>query len=1093
MRDFTPTLRTWLYIIPIMIMTSTLSAFAQQAVTGKIIDDKTNETVVGASVKVKGSSAGTVTDVNGTFKLSVTSGAVLQISYIGYNNQELAADPGKPMLIKLTSSAKELGDVVVVGYGTQKKATLTGAVSTVDAKVFQNRGPLSSPLAALQGQVPGVTVSRSSAQTGRENWNFQVRGQTSSNGADPLIVIDGVPVPSTSALNSLNPNDIDNISFLKDAAASIYGSRAAGGVVLITTKRGKEGKLVVDYNGSVSIKKVGLQPTLVKTADWGPYIKEALTNDGQGESYIWNQYANIAIYASQRGLTHMTKQQVADAGLPNGFTDVLDFPFYPESMNDILFGSAVSTEHQLSLSQRTEKQGFRLSLGYLNDASLLKPGNNSNKRYNLRLTHDYQLSSRISLQSNVSLEKNDIIQPTGINNVLNNGIQTGLPPTSLNGKPYLWGSGLGNASPYSIAEFGGDNKELNTRINANFMLNYNVTNHLKAVASLGTYYLHGDYRTQENAIQFYDITGTIPNGLWASTTANSSRSSYQRGSLKDTYYTGNAYLEYSNSINKDHEFKIMGGGQYEYYENNRFYAKTFDLLAGAPPSLGNSFGDISSKTVAEAQQHYALAGYFSRFNYNYKGKYLFEADARYDGSSKFQADQRWKFFYGFQAGWRIQQESFLKNVKWLNDLKIRATYGRLGSQTGISNYDYVQFLNLNSSQGPNNAAYPILGTTPVVRVSPAGLVAYDRTWETLETSDIGLDFSLFNSRLSGTADIYLKRNRNMLLDRTFPSVLGATAPRGNNGELETKGFEFALNWKDRIGEVTYNIGGNISDSRNTLVNFGNQTLIAADNGDLRGFNRAVQGYPLNSYFGLEYGGRIQTSEQLDAARTVARRGSNVYPTGTDYTNKTNTLQLGDNMYVDRNGDGRISFPEDAMYLGTDDPRYSFGISGGVQWKGFDFSFILQGVAKRSIQRTGNWRLPVQTIFQAQNDAFRGQTWLPTRTDAYYPRSSATGTINNSNYFASDWQTESGSYLRLKNLVVGYTLPVTFTQKASLKRVRVYFSGNDLWEITKIKDGWDPEAPRTVNNTADANNNNVATFSGRFPFYRYLTFGVNVTL
>ncbi|MGN7786525.1 SusC/RagA family TonB-linked outer membrane protein [Niabella sp. 22666] len=1080
----------------ILLISFPFTGFGQtKMVSGNLLDATTSRPVTGASVVIKGTSLGTRTGDAGTFTINVGDNAVLLISAIGYRQLEINAGASLENIL-LTPESKELDQVVVVGYGTQKKTSLTGSVSTVDAKVFANRGPLASPLAALQGQVPGVTVTRNSAQPGRESWNFLVRGNSSVNGGEPLIIIDGLTLPGTNALNTFNPADIENISFLKDAAAtSIYGARAAGGVVIITTKRAKTGKPVIDYNGSVSRKIIGLQPKLVDINGWGPMMEEARVADGFTNADLWYKYAMLAQYATSNGITVMTRPEAAQAlanlGLEQAgfFTDVRDFVFFPGTMQDFMFGNATSNEHQLSISGKNEKSGYRISLGFLDDGSLLKVGNNSNKRYNIRLTHDYNFSSRLNLQSNISLEKSDIIQPSNIGAVMNNGIQPGMPSNGLGstGKPYVWGSGIANASTVAIANFGGDNKELNTAINTSFNLTYTFNKHLKAVGTAGYYYKVTDYKTLENVINWYDYAG-------ASNVSNLSpsgqgRSFYQRSNAKDAYYNLSSYLEYSRKFNTDHELKVMAGTQYDRQEYNRFLGRTLDIVPGVPPSLSNSFGDPASKSVAEAQYHSALAGYFGRLNYTYLNKYLFEANARYDGTSRFIEDDRWKFFYGFSGGWRISEEAFMKNIRIINGLKLRASWGNVGNQGGISLYEYIQLLNLSFSAGAGQSGFPILGTSPSVRIAPGGLVALDRTWERVTTSNLALDFALLNNRLSGTAELFQKNNSNMLIARTYPAVLGVNAPAGNNGKLETRGWEISLNWRDRAGALSYHIGGNISSYKTMLSDFGGQKIIGSGN---RGLNNAVEGYPIGSYFGLVYNGRIQTEEQLAAYRAFITGNNINMPAGPANSQANNRLSLGDNMFKDVNGDGKITFPEDAVFLGTDDPRFAYSFNAGLDWKGFDLNMIFQGVGKRTIVRDGSWRVPAGTIFQAQNAAYVNQWWTPERTESWLPRISSTGTINNYNYFPSDWVAENGAYLRLKNLVLGYTLPATLTQKASLQKVRVYLAGNDLWETSKIRDGWDPEASRNVANSGDGSNNGVSTFSARYPFYRYLTFGLNLT-
>lgn len=1091
-------LQKWIGIftaLAFLVICPLLSSGQVKTASGTVINAATARPVAGASVMVKGATSGTTTSESGTFSISAADNAMLVISAVGYQALEIAANAQLGNIL-LSPETKDLEQVVVVGYGTQKKGSLTGSVATVDARTFANRGPLASPAAALQGQVPGVTVTRNSAQPGRESWNFLVRGNSSVNGGEPLIIVDGLTLPGTAALNTFNPADIENISFLKDAAAtSIYGARAAGGVVIITTKRAKSGKAVIDYNGSVSAKIIGLQPKLVDINGWGPMMEEARVTDGFTNADLWYKYAMLVQYATGNGITVMTRPEAAQAlanlGLEQAgfFTDVRDFVFFPGTMQDFMFGNATSNEHQLSISGKNDKSGYRISLGFLNDGSLLKVGNNSSKRYNIRLTHDYNFSSKLNLQSNISLEKNDIIQPSNIGAVLNNGIQPGMPANGLGstGKPYVWGSGIANASTVAIADFGGDNKELNTAINTSFNLTYSFNKHLKAVGTAGYFYKITDYKTLENVINWYDYAGQ--NNISNLSPSGQGRSFYQRSNARDAYYNLNAYLEYSRNYNGDHDLKVMAGAQYERQEYNRFFGRTLDVVPGVPPSLSNSFGDPSSKSVAEAQYHSALAGYFGRLNYTFRNKYLFEVNARYDGTSRFIEDDRWKFFYGFSGGWRISQEAFMKDINVINDLKLRASWGNVGNQGGISLYEYIQLLNLSFSTGAGQSGFPIIGTSPVVRIAPGGLVALDRTWERVTTTNLALDFALLNSRLAGTAEVFQKNNNNMLIARTYPAVLGVSAPAGNNGRLETKGWEISLNWRDKAGTLGYHIGGNISSYKTMLSDFGGQKIIGSGN---RGLNNAVEGYPIGSYFGLVYDGRIQTEEQLNAYRAFIAGNNIGMPAGPASSQASNRLALGDNMFKDVNGDGKLTFPEDAVYLGTDDPRFAYSFNAGLDWKGFDFNMIFQGVGKRTIVRDGSWRIPAGVIFQAQNAAYVNEWWTPERTNAWLPRISSTGTINNYNYFPSDWVAENGAYLRLKNLVLGYTLPQAFTQKAGIQKLRIYFSGNDLWETSKIRDGWDPEASRNVANSGDGSNNGVSTFSARYPFYRYLTFGLNLT-
>lgn len=1084
------------FFLLLLLLSNTVNAQTNK-VMGRVINAGNKEPIAGATVKVKDGKEVTTTDASGNFTLAAPANASLQITAIGFTTQTIKADFTQVMGINMAISNAELGEVVVVGYGTKKKATLTGSVSTVDSKMFQDRGPTANPMAALQGQVPGVVVTRSSAAPGRENWNFQIRGATSTNGTEPLVIVDGIPLVSLNALNSINPADFESMSFLKDASAAIYGARAAGGVVLITTKKAKSGKPVIQYDGSVSRKKIGLQPHMINVKQFGQGLVDATTNDFYGvppTTSQWYKLGQLQLNAPDSGYLDMNVQYTMDwatgkltyVGTPvspssnganPGFGDVKDFTFFNTNWVDVLWGKATSTQHNISVSGRSDKSGYRLSFGYMDDGSLLQWGENSNKRYNVRLSHDYTFSEKLKLESIISLEKNDIVQPTLISTVMGQYQQPGFPLATKNGLPYGWGT---QYSPNWQAALGGEQKEYNTRVFTNLKVTYAFTNHLRFIGQAGYNWNATDVKTQQKSItNWYNYAGYMKGSPDNPSQPNSY---YSRQLIKDPYYNLNAYIEYQNNFKGLHDVGITAGTNYERDELNTYTARTNYLANNDVPSLNLGIGDPSTKSTIENQSHYAIGSYFGRVNYAFNNKYLFEANGRYDGSSKLIANKRWKFFYGFSAGWRISQEQFMKDIDFLNELKLRASWGSVGNQSGIGLYDYIQLLGVNSNTtGPTNNGFPIIGSSPVVYAGPiSNLVSLDRTWEKVETQNLGLDFSVLNSRLSGSFDYFIKNNVNMLLGQQYPAVLGATAPFLNIGHLRTWGWEASLGWRDRIGKVTYHVGGTITDNKNKLVDYKANSVIAP------GYNSAVQGYAVGSYFGLQYAGRAQDQKVLDDYRKLAPNNNISMPLT---TGALPGVRLGDNMYVDKNEDGKLTTPEDLVYLGRDDPRYTYAFNLGVEWNGFDFSTTFQGVGKRVIFREGNWKVPFGSIFQGQTDFWLGNTWTPQNTGAYYPNLSAgqNGTTYNTyNYQISTWSVENGAYIRLKNLVIGYTIPQQLTQKAKIQKLRVYFSGNDLWEKTHIRDGWDPEATRNVGR---ANNENGIT---RYPFYRYMTAGVNVT-
>jgi len=1073
------------------------AAFAQErTVSGKVVDAKTHETIIGASIKVKGTPAGTVTDLNGNFKIATASDATLQISYIGYISREITADFSKPMVIGISTSNSDLNEVVVVGYGTQKKASLTGAVSTVDSKIFQNRGIVSNPLAALQGEVPGVIVTRSSAAPGQEGWDFQIRGATSTNSTKPLILVDGIPLVSPDALNSINPQDIDNISFLKDASAAIYGARAAGGVVLITTKRAKTGRPTIEYNGSVSQKRMGLKPSFLTGDQYGKYMLQAISNASVGgvadPNWIWTKYANAWINRPDSLYIDKNTPAYIAGGETIGFTDVKDYTFFDTNPIDILWGDgrAISNEHDISLAARADNMGYRMSLGYMNDGSMLKWGDNSNKRYNARLAMDYTFSPKFKIETNLSLEKNDVIVPTR-QSVIDFSSQPGFPIATKYGHAYAWGT---QPARNWLLALGGDNKTYNSRVFANTKLQYNIVKDLNLIAQTGYNWSAADGQIENNSItNIYNYSESYQ----YQANPSQPQSWYQRAFTKDAYFNTNAYLEYKKTLHADHNFSIVAGSSYERDEYDYISTTTTYLANNDVPALGLGLGDNTTHSNGETRNHWAIASGFGRFNYSYKGKYLFEANGRYDGTSRFDANHRWLFYSGISAGWRVTQESFMKNIKFLDELKIRGSYASTGNQGSLQGnqnpngqigfYDYIQNVDLGSGG-------PVLGpyTSRSVTAGPNGtLVSLNRTWERIKNTNIGFDYALLRNRLYGTFDYYWKQNNNMLLPQTYSAVLGATAPYANIGKLKVWGWETSLGWRDKIGNVSYHISGTLSDNSNKLVNYGGNNVIVAG-------QQTIEGYPINSYFGLKYNGRIQTDAQA-AQYALLVPGNNMNMPGVTQMIK------GINMYKDINGDGTLTnagatqyllgkkdangkpIPDgDVVYLGRSDPRYVYAVNLGFDWQNFDFSAIFQGVGKRLIYRRSDWSAPFLQIWQGHANWWVGKTWTPQNTNAPLPilttaTNNGFGGYTAYDYQISDWSLQDGAYLRLKNIVLGYTLPQSLTRRAKIEKLRVYFSGNDIWEWSKIKDNWDPEQ------TA-----NVSGGSQRYPFYRLLTFGVNVT-
>ena len=1024
-----------------------------------IIKDITGNPIIGATVIAKNQPGlGVTSDMDGKFKIKVGEYDILVISYIGYTTQEIPVikiKNKKEAIVTLQEDNQTIDEVVVTASGHQQKKTLTGAYTTVD--IAQLTAPSSNITNSLAGVVPGIIAVQSSGEPGEDMSEFWIRG-ISTFGANQgaLVLVDGVE----RSFNEIPIEDIESFSVLKDASATaIYGQRGANGVVLVTTKQAKEGKARIEYSGSYTYKMVGLQPELMTMNEWANAVLQTCQNDGQPDSYSWVKYAKMALANEGK---YIDLDHSANPFAPS-YSDVMDFVFMDTNWQDVLFGNSYSTQHDLAVSGGTEKNLYRLSVGYMYDDSNLKWGNNNNQRFNLRLTNKLKVFDNFSIESVIAYNRQDQVAPSQLNRTLTSSYpQPGLPASTIDGKPYSWGTWL---SPIWFAELGGDNKLKVSEINISEKFTYNINKHLDVVANLGYNSGVASRDIKKMAITSYNYAGTKIN-----TKADGYKqeeSSYEKTSSRTDFYSMAGYVDYHNTFAQHHNVSAMVGAQYELKEYDYFGVSVKDIQNSLETVNGAGLVNLTDKHGTK--WHEAVMSYYSRLNYNYKSKYLLEVNMRYDGSSKFKPENRWDFFYGISGGWRITEEAFMKNIKWLNDLKIRLSYGEVGNQSGIDRYDGTQFYKFESQSG----AY--IGPNKGTIIDTNGKIAsLGREWERIKNYNLGLDFSLFNSRLTGTAEVYMKRNDNMLINVSYPGVLGDNAGMSNNGKFRSHGWEVMVNWSDKIGkDFTYHIGGTYSFNTNKLTDIGAVSVLKS------GFVDKQQGYPLNSIFGLRYAGKAQTEEERQKYLYRFLTGNTIGLTEQNF-------RLGDNMYADVNNDGKLD-QNDIVYLGTDDPKISFSFNVGAEWKGFDLSLVFQGAAQRTIFRTGDnngneiWRIPMKALYLNTSNQSVGNTWSPENRGAYYPTYSNKNEINDYNYQASSWSVEDGSYIRLKNVTLGYNVPSAFLAKTkAISSCRIYVAGADLWEYSKINDGWDPEASSKV------------SAAGRFPFVRTVTFGLNLT-
>lgn len=1036
--------RKWILLLCLM---TAMLVKAQTTVTGTVVD-ASNEPLIGVTVQVVGQTGGAVTDFDGKYTISgVPSGASLKFSYIGFLEQVIPVAGKQVINVTLKEDAAELQEVVVVGFGTQKKESLTGAVSVVDAKAFEAKGSLSSPLEALQGQVPGVLITRSSSAPGEEGWDMKLRGSVSKNSGGPLVIIDGV----AGDLGSVNSSDIESINFLKDGAAAIYGSRAADGVVLITTKKGKEGKVKINYTGSFTLKTPGLQPETMTLNQWADGLMQCLENDNNTSS-VWYTYAQLA---KQYQGKYIDLSQSANPFGTAAFTDVSDFVFSDVDWLGGLFGDALNMEHNLSVSGGTEKNAYRISVAYNYDGSNLKYGNNSNKRFNVRFNDTYNFTKKLSLQSSIAYYRKEQVTPTRIGAALTTSLpQPGLPMAAVNGNAYAWGTW---GSPVAKVEEGGDKTTSVSRIDISETLNYDITDWLTANVNLG--YNTSDKWVDEvqNAINFYNITGENV----VLTDPVQAKSYYIQSSERIDNYAFTAYANGHKQFGA-HNLSLTLGTQYEFKEYRQFGVKATNIQEGL--EVVNGTGDITIPYNSKYQT--AIMSYFGRFNYDYLGRYLLEFNGRYDGSSKFLPENRWDFFWGVSAGWRINEEKFMKNVKWINNLKLRASYAEVGNQSGIGNYDGVQLYNVNSNTG----AY--IGTGLISYIATNGTFASKtRSWERIKNYNLALDFGLKlapGHQINGTVEIFQKRNDNMLVSVTLPGTLGDSAPSANVGKFKDYGWEGQITYNGTVGQVDYHVGGTLTFARNKLTDYEGTTVKSP------GYTSNMVGYGISSLFGLRFAGKIQNEEQLAAYKALYFENNGI--------GMPSNLRVGDNMYCDENGDGRLD-ENDLIYLGSQNPELSYSFNFGASWKGLDLNVVFQGAANRFIYRgyATNWVVPYRGLYMNNLNSSIGNVWTTENPDAYYAPYTNDANINQYNYQASSLTAQDGRYLRLKNITIGYSFPKKWLQPLRIiEALRVYITGTDLWETTRIKDGWDPESKIATSGTS------------LYPFTRNYTFGMSVT-
>lgn len=1073
-------------------------AFAQNKVTGKVVDEK-GEAVIGASVVVKGTNTGSITNITGDFTLNVSNPkSILVVTYVGYQPQEIALAGRSDIRVQLKENTELLSEVVVVGYGTQKKVNVTGSISSVDAKAFTDKGAVNNPLQALQGQIAGMTVSRSSSSApGREGWSFNIRGNASINNTSSLVLIDGIPA----GINDINPDDIQSMDVLKDAAAAIYGSRAAGGVILITTKRGKAQKPQVSYKGNIDYKVSRAQYDWMSMSQWATYVEETSANDNyiDGSTFLGAHGAfpyNMlhAMKTMDPKYINTVQKYSAMGGVASGINDI---GFMDYDLAKATWGNYTNQSHSIQIAGGSENSTYNLSIGYMHNGSPLKWGDDQSKRYNVRLNTDFKINKWMDIAANFAYERRNTVYPSLKPSEIN-GNPPGSPLQTITGQAYGWAN---NTNAPMRALLGGSTFKNVNSFTINIQPTIHITKNLNFVGQIAFNPWDTNDKDYENKIQWYDYNDV------AYTTQISPATNWMRREaktvLKENYQ---GYFEYKNTFGSDHSFAAMIGASYEKERAEGFGVRSNALSTSDIHSVASTLTSTSTITPTDAINVWALGSYFSRLNYGYKDKYLVEVLGRYDGSSRFLQGYRWKPFYGTSLGWRVSEESWLKNTNIFDNLKLRASYGEAGNQNGIGIYDGYALINKNVSSGTTHN-FPIFGpdatsgAAVTQSLTQANVVALDRTWEVIKTKNIGLDFAVLKSRLSGSFDYFWKVNDGMLVSVVYPTVYGATAPKTNSGEMKVEGWELSLNWRDKINDFKYYVGFNLSDNWNKLTKMENATVKSTN-----AITNTLLDYQTGTFWGLSWEKLIETQEELDAYKLLLANAD-----GDKLPNYT-TVNIGDSKYKDLDSDGDIDY-NDRKLLGDNALHYNYALNFGGEYKGFDFGVVLQGVGKATIVRNSDNAIsaPGRNTYQNQGATWWGRTWStmgenPTYNNSTFdyfgvqttpiyqpvnkdpmsvPRWSKTQFAYNWLYSDAWFRTQNGAYMRLKNVTLGYTLPKSLTKKLSIEKLRLNFTGTDLFEITGTEDGWDPE-----NTSQDPFGGTVGSVS--YPFARSFAFGVDIT-
>ncbi|MBX3255518.1 MAG: TonB-dependent receptor [Chitinophagaceae bacterium] len=1009
-------------ILLLCLIASCLSAFAlgQSVVKGKITDQSTGEAIQGVTISVKGTNDGTMSDAGGNYSISVGSAnAILVFSFTGYTTQEISVAGKSEINVILATAAASLSEVVVVGYGTQQKKDVTGAVASVKGSEIQNL-PVSGATQALQGRSAGVNVVRNGGSPGNAG-SIRIRGTGTINNADPLVIIDGVPA---GGLNSVNPNDIESIEVLKDASASaIYGTRAANGVVIVTTRRGgyeQPSRLTINaYTGTSSvIKTLDMldAPTLVELK------KERYTNDGLPVNEVWNNPDNLV----QR-----------------------------TNWQDALFRKGKVNNVDVSVAGGGVNSSYMLSGGYYDEQGVIT--NSYFRRLSVRLNSDHKIGKRLKIGESIQLTNSR-------DNALNTlSAQTGVIWSAIRFMPFIpvtyddgtWGTSkasneYGDINNPVFTAATTDAANINNRILGNVTAELEIIKGLKLKANLG---LDANHYTAKNfSIIITDQTRTNNNN-------ELSRSFSESYSLLGEYF-----LSYNKIFADKHKVDVVGGYTAQSFNGDYFSAAKRDFIN---ENSNQRYLDVGQtlRAIGGNRTYDALSSWFGRINYDFDKRYLLTATFRADGSSKFADDNKWGYFPAFSAGWRISNEQFFKNVTFFDELKLTGGWGQLGNQNVAS----LQYLALIG--GGHRYSF---GNNTVVGSTQSRIPNLNISWETAEMTNIGLTAEMLSRTLQVNINYFIKNTKDMLLAPPTVGTIGiAAVPDQNVGILRNQGLEIDLTYRNSAGAFNYSLSGNAAFIKNKVIklydgNYIGSVFYGRPNQEI---SRTYEGHPIGVFYGWKTDGLYQTQDDIDKDANIAN----------DSRRTDGLIRPGDVRFIDLNNDGIIN-EDDRTILGSPHPKVVYGFNANLEYKGFDLTLFFLGNAGLSIFNADRMQ-GLDPTYSFNMYAETKDRWTGAGTSNTIPR--MTTLRNNLNYRTSDMFIEKGDFLRLKNAVLGYTLPAGLTAKVGISKLRVYITGQNVFTFTKYS-GLDPELGYTDGNRQ------INVDYAQYPQSRSWTFGLNVT-